>query len=406
MTQLRMLSLCSGIGGIEIAAGWTGGIKVVGQIEKNRFCQAVLRKQFPGISLIESLEEVAHDAFDIAAAFGPVDLVAGGIPCQPFSLAGERLGTEDDRHLWPSAFTIIKKANPTWVVIENVTGFIDLALDLVQTDLESAEYEVRAYVLPACAIGAPHRRERIFIVAHASNGQCERREEFQARWEQIPGGRDVWPDAGRRGEELAHTYSVGHRGIQPECQPQRKDTPGLEDVDALILAHTQSTECDRTGNTRPGRDGFTDSSAALANANRPGWQECESSSITAQPRISAPGTDARLADADSRGCQRRSQHSHQSDTAVLCSSATTGSSPQSGMGRELDGLSAWLDSYRWPALAGQEQEAWEAPRTITGKQPYRNQRLKALGNAVVPQQIYPILQAIVDIHKDVEARGA
>ncbi len=94
--------------------------------------------------------------------FGAVDIVAGGIPYQPFSVSGRRRGTDDDRYLWPT-FAIIERKQPTWVRIENVTGFVNLALDLVHADLKSKGYKTQAYVLPACGIGTPHERERTFM---------------------------------------------------------------------------------------------------------------------------------------------------------------------------------------------------------------------------------------------------
>ena len=146
----RLLSLCSGIGGIDYAWSHLLGQEIAGQVENDPYCQAVLQKQWPDVVKRADIREVHGDEF------GPIDLVAGGVPCQPFSVSGQRRGTDDDRHLWPAAFAIIERCQPTWVLIENVVGFISLALDLVQTDLESAGYTSQAYVLPACAVGAPH----------------------------------------------------------------------------------------------------------------------------------------------------------------------------------------------------------------------------------------------------------
>lgn len=165
---MRVLSLCSGIGGIDLACEWAG-FQIVGQIENNPFCQMILRQHWPGIPLLSDLKEVAtYEKEKLEAIFGRVDILVGGIPCQPFSSAGKRRGIEDDRHLWPYAAALVKKLQPAWVVIENVRNFANMALDLVLSDLESLQYEAGAFVFPACATGAPHIRERCFILAYHS----------------------------------------------------------------------------------------------------------------------------------------------------------------------------------------------------------------------------------------------
>ncbi len=130
MKKLRMLSLCSGIGGVDLAAEWTGEIEIVGQVEINTFCQSVLSKHWPSVLRLSDIKDVRGDEF------GAIDIVAGGIPCQPFSSAGKRRGVEDDRHLWPYAFAIVQQARPRWVLIENVRNFVPLALDLLLADVE------------------------------------------------------------------------------------------------------------------------------------------------------------------------------------------------------------------------------------------------------------------------------
>lgn len=114
------------------------------------------------MSLIEIYNDVRTLEYD-----GPVDVITGGYPCQPFSVAGNRKGKDDDRHLWPAMFSLVKKHRPTWVIGENVAGHINMGLDDVLADLESAEYSVRTFVIPACAVNAPHRRDRVWTVGYA-----------------------------------------------------------------------------------------------------------------------------------------------------------------------------------------------------------------------------------------------
>lgn len=108
-----------------------------------------------------------------------VDVICGGFPCQPFSVAGKQAGKEDDRHLWPEMFRLIKETRPRWVIGENVAGFINMALDDVLSDLESEGYETQSFVIPACAVGGIHRRDRVWIVANSNDcGRCARSDNF------------------------------------------------------------------------------------------------------------------------------------------------------------------------------------------------------------------------------------
>lgn len=159
---MRGLSLCSGVGMLDLAAEWAG-IEIVGQVENDPFCLEVLADQRPHVKRMENIKDVQGDEF------GPIEIVFGGIPCQGFSVAGLQLGTDDDRYLWPETFRIITTTNATWVVIENVANFLPMVLDIVQPDLESAGYEVQAFSFPACAVDAPHIRQRACIVAHANS---------------------------------------------------------------------------------------------------------------------------------------------------------------------------------------------------------------------------------------------
>lgn len=164
---LRHVDLFSGIGGFALAAHWAGYQTVV-FCERDKFCQKVLKKHWPDVSVVGDI----HD-FNGERYFG-ADLLTGGVPCQPYSCAGEQLGNDDDRALWPEMRRVIAETKPRWVVIENVAGFIELALDGVLADLEAEGYETGTMVLPACAINAPHQRNRIWIVAYADRPRLER----------------------------------------------------------------------------------------------------------------------------------------------------------------------------------------------------------------------------------------
>lgn len=196
MQTFRHLDLFSGIGGFALAVEsiW-GGSETIEHIfcDIEPFSQAVLRKHWPESMIYGDIRSLTADA-EIARKRGLsnisaekrqrgqhsyvgrsaekwcIDLLTGGFPCQPFSNAGKRRGTEDDRHLWPEMLRVIREFHPRWIIGENVGGFVTwnggMVLEQVHTDLENEGYEVQAFIIPACALNAPHRRDRIWIVAH------------------------------------------------------------------------------------------------------------------------------------------------------------------------------------------------------------------------------------------------
>ena len=165
--MLRMLDLFSGIGGFSYAGEkLVGGYETVAFCEYDKHAQKVLRKHWPDTEIIDDVRELANDADRFR---GLVDIVVGGYPCQPFSLAGVRRGDKDDRHLWPEMLRIIQAVRPTWVIGENVAGHITMGLDEVLSDLETEGYQARCFVIPAVAADAYHRRDRCWIIAHADS---------------------------------------------------------------------------------------------------------------------------------------------------------------------------------------------------------------------------------------------
>jgi len=165
-----MLDLFAGIGGFSYAGErLVGGYETVAFCEYDEHAQKVLRKHWPDTEIIKDIRDLADDAERFR---GSVDIVCGGYPCQPFSLAGVRRGDQDDRHLWPEMLRVIKAVRPRWIIGENVAGHITMGLDTVLSDLQGARYQARAYVLPAVAADAPHRRDRCWIVGY-SDSSCE-----------------------------------------------------------------------------------------------------------------------------------------------------------------------------------------------------------------------------------------
>jgi DNA (cytosine-5)-methyltransferase 1 len=164
---MKFISLFAGIGGFDLGLE-RAGMTCVAQVEKDDWCRKVLTKHWPDVPRWEDIYDVRGTELPAA------DLICGGFPCQPFSLAGKRQGKRDDRHLWPEYLRLIKEVRPRWVIGENVFGIINMALDGVLSDLENAGYIAETLIIPAVSVDAPHRRDRVWIVAHCVNAGLER----------------------------------------------------------------------------------------------------------------------------------------------------------------------------------------------------------------------------------------
>jgi len=158
--KLQILDLFSGIGGFSLGLE-RAGMETIAFCEIEKFPRRVLRKHWPDVPIFKDVREL--HAKDLPKA---VDVICGGYPCQPFSVAGKRRGKKDDRHLWPEMFRLVRECRPTFVICENVAGHVTMGLDTVLSDLEGEGYTCWAFIIPACAVNAIHRRDRLWIVAH------------------------------------------------------------------------------------------------------------------------------------------------------------------------------------------------------------------------------------------------
>lgn len=168
MPELTHLSLFSGIGGLDLAAEWAG-FRTVGQCEFADFPTKVLEKHWPDVPRWRDIRTLTGDSFYERTGMRTVDVISGGFPCQPFSVAGKRRGQEDDRYLWPEMLRVAKEIRPRWIVGENVSGLVRDALDEILESLIKENYTARAYAYKACEVGAPFAGDRIAIVASAND---------------------------------------------------------------------------------------------------------------------------------------------------------------------------------------------------------------------------------------------
>jgi len=248
--MLTHVDLFSGIGGFSLAAGWAG-FRTVAFCEIEPFCQEVLRERFgavadaehdglpvpdgqgkatessepPGANRIrksqggDSLPILIPDIRTLdGSRFRGATLLTGGFPCQPFSVAGKRKGKDDGRHLWPEMLRVIHEAKPRWVIGENVAGFVNMALDEVCADLEGEGYEVQPIIIPACAVNAPHRRDRVWIIGYRNEPRKDARSE-DCRSRDSVGEPDSHADDAEkrgRGQEYQNSGGSGERTVAPE----------------------------------------------------------------------------------------------------------------------------------------------------------------------------------------------
>ena len=174
--KLKHLDLFSGIGGFSLGLEATGGFETKAFCDIEKYPRQVLQKHWPHVKQYEDIKELNYERLK-ADGIDSIDIITGGYPCQPFSIAGRQKGEQDPRHLWPEYFRLVKECRPTWVIGENVSGHIKLGLDTVIEDLESEDYSVRPFSISASSIGANHQRERIWILAHSRRSQWPRAEQ-------------------------------------------------------------------------------------------------------------------------------------------------------------------------------------------------------------------------------------
>lgn len=316
---MNVLDLFSGIGGFSLGLE-RAGMRTVAFCEIDPYCRAVIKKHWPNVPILEDVRTVSRvNLRQRHRVLDRIDVICGGFPCQPFSVAGKQKGKTDDRHLWPYMRDVINEFKPAWVIGENVAGFIPMELDQVLSDLEAIGYETLPLVIPACAVDAHHRRDRVWIIARNTDEHSESTGSLNAEMEEL---RSTIANS-----ESGENWRLQHGGMEPDIASN-----GETDSDSALLQWREIKRNESDGAVRSNEDD--------ADAAGGGWSEGNS---------------------NARGrCER--------------ARAT----------QERSGLA---DGSRWPP----EPDVGRVAHGI----PSRVDRLRCLGNAIVPQIPEIIARAIM-----------
>jgi DNA (cytosine-5)-methyltransferase 1 len=330
-------SLFSGIGGFDLAAEWMGWENKF-HCEWNPFGQKVLKHYWP-----KSISYADICSTDFTIHRGAIDIITGGFPCQPYSAAGKRKGKEDERHLWPEMLRTIREVQPRWVVGENVLGLVNwsggLVFHEVQADLEAAGYEVWPYVLAAASVGAPHRRDRVWFVAYRNLHGFNQR---NCKHEKQSSQRGV--------DAFGHTIKGDGDGDAPDTLPIRLQ----QCEDSGEVGDRQSKVCGTGGELADGTeaDGKVSDATDTGNEGLQGFTDERENRREESIRV----TNRRV-----------------NPTGVLCPNWDIFPTQSPVRGRD-DGIPHGLDGITFSK--------------------WRNESIKAYGNAVVPQVVHQIFKAI------------
>ena len=382
---MRHLDLFSGIGGFALGLEATQKIKTVAFCEIDKYCTKVLNKNWPEVPVYKDIKELTYDKLK-ADGIDSIDIITGGYPCQPFSIAGNKKGVEDPRHLWPEYFRLIKECRPTWIIGENVSGHIKLGLDAVQEDLESEGYSLRTFSVSASSIGANHQRERIWTVAYSQRNYDSQ------QIKRVNGEESSLQKEHRENDSTTRNFS-GASAIRET----RNEHADVED------ARRRSWREQFTWNTESTGPGTSEKTEWSTNTDTsPGPSERTETMANAESIESNVGEDIQHT---STGNGQRQTGRESGDVANT--SAHRSFNEQERNTRSLDNQSKEEErrersesSIRTETRSTGTKTWWDTEpdvgRVADGI-PDRTHRLKALGNAVVPQIPYYIAKSILEV---------
>lgn len=378
---LTLLDLFSGIGGFSYGFERTNRIKTIAFCEKDKFCQKVLNKHWQGIKIYDDIRNI--NGSEIKA-----DIITGGFPCQPFSVAGKRRGQDDDRYLWDETIRVVAETKPRWFVGENVDGIINIAngtiLQQIQKDLEAENFEVQCLVIPASGVGAWHQRKRVWIigcnVSNTNNSGRENRTE-QHRWQQAQSKQRF--DSFSRSDFICNAN--GNANAETK---QRSNGP----EDSVQKEHwSKDSAVQFTGGTNNNN---------VSNSNgkqRNGCSQSTRERVTEQQRL------------DSETKRNRNEIWSQAERCSEQAISNTNNIGHKGYELQSDNLQKTKKPNQVASSGIREQQTWwqtqsklcGVPNGISyGLDKDRANRIKSLGNSIVPEIAYLIATSILKAEDD------
>ena len=418
MQKLKILDLFSGLGGFSLGLERTGRYKTVAFCEIDKYCTLLLQKHWKGIKVYNDVKKITKEGFEADGIESP-DIITGGFPCQPFSVAGKQKGTSDDRHLWPEMFRIIKAFKPRFVIGENVPGIVNIqdgvVFETVCTDLESQGYEVQPFNIPAAAVGAPHQRKRIWIIATLADSvsnderrEISRSDEEKGRVQEEHRSKDSASGIFSRTSEIRKSNN-GYEAMEnsgrtlqqgSSIREKNEDEVGKENANQHQRSSSSSESNVADSNTRlsDGQKKELQSRGQASISSREGENVANAKSISSDGReigqhseesrekrkigIEVGGVSSdrqKLANTDSERLERLGQSSRQFNETSSSTSCSEERQRQVGQG--------WWEF---------EPNVGRVAHGVPG----RVHRLKALGNSIVPQIAEEIGRAIIKAADD------
>jgi len=450
--KYKVLDLFSGLGGFSLGLERTGHFETVAFCDNDKFSKAILDKHWKGIKVYDDVREITKEKFKEDGIEFP-DIITGGFPCQPFSVAGKQKGTSDDRHLWPEMFRIIKTFKPRFVIGENVRGIVNIqdgvVFETVCTDLESEGYEVQPFNIPAAGVGAPHRRERIWFIAIREesvvnseyNGSpiSEIGREFQKNnkiWgqEEQKSSREFERTSRPNSERVGSGGTIGseqysERTMGREIQRIQKSTEISQSPRSNVVntisndegreisrsdeekrriqeehrtEHSTTGKSSRTSEVRNGDNGYEGNKNNVADTHssnqRTGKKSKQQEGNTSRECFS--NSSEYVADTESIGSDVRGREQHQGERSGQ--GEIGGASSQddaNSYGKRLEGFRGEHKLRNSEEEEQTSRDGWWSVEPNVGRVahgiPGRVHRLKGLGNSIVPQIVEEIGKALI-----------